>query len=112
MQHQFIEINKLSKSPLNARRTVASGTADDLKASILAHGLMQNLVVTEGDDGTFRVIEGARRMEAIKALQAEGKLPADYAVPCQIRGEEIALESSLAANTVRLAMHPADEFEA
>jgi ParB family chromosome partitioning protein len=112
MNHQLIEINKLSKSPLNARRTVAKGTPDDLKASILAHGLMQNLVVTESEDGTYRVIEGARRLEALKALQQDGRLPEGYVVPCQIVTEENALEKSLAANTVRLAMHPADEFEA
>lgn len=113
MNHQFIEVNKLCKSPLNVRRTVARGTSDDLKASILAHGgIMHNLVVTEGEDGTFHVIDGGRRLEALQALQAEGKLPADYAVPCQVRTGEHALEESLAANTIRLAMHPADEFEA
>jgi ParB family chromosome partitioning protein len=112
MQHQLIEVNKLEKSSQNARRTVAKGAAGDMKASILAHGILHNLVVTVDDGGTYRVTDGARRLEAVKALQAEGKLPADYAVPCQIRGEENALETSLAANTVRLAMHPADEFEA
>lgn len=113
MNHQFIEINKLSKSPLNVRRTVVKGAADDLKASIEAHGgIFHNLVVTESGDGTYQVIDGGRRLEAIQALQAEGKLPADYTVPCQVRSEENALESSLAANTVRLAMHPVDEFEA
>jgi ParB family transcriptional regulator, chromosome partitioning protein len=112
MNHQLIEINKLEKSPQNARRTVAKGAAEDLMASIIAHGILHNLVVTEGDGGMYRVTDGGRRLEALKALQKDGKLPADYAVPCQVRGEEDALETSLAANTVRLAMHPADEFEA
>src|SRR5262245_49167934 len=112
MQHQLIEINKLFKSPLNARRTVARGTGDDLKASILAHGLMHNLVVIDAGDGFYHVTDGARRLEALQALLADGKLPGDYAVPCQVRSEKNALETSLAANTVRLAMHPADEFEA
>ena len=85
---------------------------DELKASLLAHGLMQNLVVTDAGDGTFRVIAGGRRLAAIHALQAEGKLPEDFAVPCQVVTEEHALEMSLAENTVRLAMHPADQFEA
>jgi ParB family transcriptional regulator, chromosome partitioning protein len=112
MNHQLIEINKLSKSPQNVRRTIAKGADDEMKASILAHGLMQNLVVTEGEDGTFRVIEGARRLQALKSLQQDGKLPEWHTVPCQIVDEETALEKSLAANTVRLPMHPADEFEA
>ena len=83
-----------------------------MKASILAHGLMQNLVVTADAKGGYRVIAGSRRLEALRALQAEGKLPGDHAVPCQVASDEHALEMSLAENTVRLAMHPADEFEA
>jgi ParB family chromosome partitioning protein len=84
---------------------------EELKASLLAHGLMQNLVVTDTGDGTYRVIAGGRRLEAIQSLQAEGKLSGDFSVPCQIVTEQHALEMSLAENTVRLAMHPADQFE-
>lgn len=111
-QPQLIAVSKLEKSPLNARRTVASTGLDELKASILAHGLMQNLVVTDAGDGMFHVIAGGRRLEAIRSLQAEEKLPQDFAVPCQIATEKSAQEMSLAENMVRLAMHPADQFEA
>jgi ParB family chromosome partitioning protein len=113
MQYHLIEVNKLNKSPQNVRRTVAKEASEDLKASILAHGgILHNLVVTAGEGGIYHVIDGGRRLEALKALQVEGKLPVDYAVPCQIREAQDALETSLAANTIRLAMHPADEFEA
>ncbi len=111
-QPQLIAVNRLEKSPLNARRTAAKMGMEELKASLLSHGLMQNLVVTDKGDGTYRVIAGGRRLEAIHSLQAEGKLPEDFAVPCQIVTEEHATEMSLAENTVRLAMHPADQFEA
>jgi ParB family chromosome partitioning protein len=111
-QPQLIAVNRLEKSPLNARRTHAKMGMDELKSSILSHGLMQNLVVTDKGDGIFRVIAGGRRLEAIQSLQTEGKLPEDFAVPCQVVTEEHALEMSLAENTVRLAMHPADQFEA
>ncbi|HTU17728.1 MAG TPA: ParB/RepB/Spo0J family partition protein [Gemmataceae bacterium] len=111
-QPQLIAVSRLEKSPLNVRRTTGKAGIDELKASLMAHGLMQNLVVTDAGDGRFHVIAGGRRLEAIHALQAEGKLPADFAVPCQIVTEERALEMSLAENTVRLAMHPADQFEA
>ena len=111
-QPQLIAVNRLEKSPLNARRTAAKMGMEELKASLLAHGLMQNLVVTEAGDGKYRVIAGGRRLEAIQSLQAEGILPEDFAVPCQIVTEQHATEMSLAENTVRLAMHPADEFEA
>ena len=39
-------------------------------------------------------------------------MPEDFAVPCQVVTDDHALEMSLAENTVRLAMHPADQFEA
>jgi ParB family chromosome partitioning protein len=109
---QLIAASNLEKSLLNARRTVVSMGMDELKASLLAHGLMQNLVVTNEGHGRYRVIAGGRRLAAIHALQSEGKLPEDFAVPCQIVTEQHALEMSLAENTVRLAMHPADQFEA
>src|SRR5690606_40486971 len=41
-QSRLIEARKLVKSPLNVRRTIARSGIEELKASILAHGLMQN----------------------------------------------------------------------
>jgi ParB family chromosome partitioning protein len=73
---------------------------------------MQNLVATDAGNGVYHVIAGGRRLEAIRSLQAEGKLAQDYAVPCQVVSDRHALEMSLAENTVRLAMHPADQYEA
>ena len=111
-QTRLIAASLLEKSPRNARKTAPKGGLEELKASILAHGLMQNLVVTDAGTGTFHVIAGGRRLEAIHSLQAEGKLPDDFAVPCQLVAEASAPEMSLAENFVRLAMHPADQFDA
>src|SRR5438093_8969212 len=83
-QPQLIAVSRLEKSPHNARRTVGKTGMDELKASLLAHGLMQNLVVTDAGDGSYRVIAGGRRLEALRALQVEGKLAQDLAVPCQV----------------------------
>jgi ParB family transcriptional regulator, chromosome partitioning protein len=109
---RLIAVAKLKESPQNVRRTATREALEELKASILALGLMQNLVVTAAPRGTYRVTAGGRRLAALRELQKEGKLPADYAVPCQVVADDQALEMSLAENTVRLAMHPADEFEA
>jgi ParB family chromosome partitioning protein len=110
---QNIPLDKLVKSPRNVRKTPASEAAEaELRASIAAHGLQQNLVVAPANgDGVHEVIAGGRRLAALKALRAEGKLPAECAVPCFIRTESAA-EISLAENMVRQAMHPADQFEA
>src|ERR1700722_19945839 len=86
-QLQLIVATRLEKSPLNARRTAVKVGMDELKASLLAHGLMQNLVVTDAGDDTYRVIAGGRRLEAIQALQAEGKLPGDFGAPCKLGAE-------------------------
>ncbi len=112
MTNQYIELNKLVKSPLNVRKTASKAADKELKASILSHGLMQNLVVTDARDGTYQVIAGARRLAAMQELIEKKKLPADHSVPCQVVTEERAAEMSLAENTVRQAMHPMDEFEA
>jgi ParB family chromosome partitioning protein len=107
-----IEVKNLEKSPLNARKTVSKTASEELKASILAHGLLQNLTVTDAGGGKYHVIAGARRLAALQSLIEDGNLPENHAVPCQIVTEEWAAEMSLAENTVREAMHPADEFEA
>lgn len=111
---QLIAVSNLEKSPVNARKTFNQKSLEELKASILTHGIMQNLLVTSQDDktGKYYVIAGARRLEAMQQLQQEKKLSADCAVPCQIKADGDDLELSIAENTVREAMHPADEFEA
>lgn len=109
---QLIPVSKLIKSPRNVRKTGSKAAHEELKASIMAHGLMQNLVATDAGGGYYEVVAGARRMEALQSLIEEDKLPEDHAVPCQVVSEEQAQEMSLAENVVRLAMHPADQFEA
>lgn len=110
---QSIPLDKLVKSAANVRKTPPSVAEQaELKASIAAHGLQQNLVVRRTrKKGIFEVVAGGRRLDALKDLQAEGAVPADYAVPCQVRTKDVE-EISLAENTVRAPMHPADEFEA
>jgi ParB family transcriptional regulator, chromosome partitioning protein len=110
---QHIPLDKLVKSLRNVRKTPPSETAEaELRASIAAHGLQQNLVVAPANgDGVHEVIAGGRRLAALKTLQAEGELPPECVVPCFIRTEDAA-EISLAENIVRYAMHPADQFEA
>jgi ParB family chromosome partitioning protein len=112
MTFTSIDIERLKVSPHNVRKSHNKTSFEELKASILAHGLMQNLVVTEADDGTYFVIAGARRLAALQALVKDGAL-ARGEVPCQlVKDGGDAHEMSLAENTVREAMHPADEFEA
>src|SRR5690349_3309876 len=86
-QPQLIALGKLEKSPRNARRTVAKGASEELKASILAHGLMQNLVVTDAGDGTYRVIAGARRRPITSAASPASSCSAWVVKSSAIHGQ-------------------------
>ncbi len=114
-----IPLNRLELAPENVRKTPADPAAfAELKASIAAHDLLENLIVRvehPGENGIERgaVIAGGRRLAAMKALAEEGALDADHPVPCRVTGaEENAGELSLAENVVRVAMHPADQVVA
>ena len=110
-----IPLDKLVLSPANVRKTPPSAAEDaELKASIKTRGLKQNLVVhpSAGEKGVFEVTAGGRRLKALQELAAEGAIPADFKAPCLVEETEAALETSLMENTVRAAMHPADEFVA
>jgi ParB family transcriptional regulator, chromosome partitioning protein len=118
----LIPLNKLARSSLNVRKT-GPEAIDDLAASIVVHGLLQNLTVirkptsgkakAKSKDAahTYEVVAGGRRLAALQALAKQKRIPKDYAVPCKVindSGEEL----SLVENTVRQPMHPADQFEA
>ena len=114
-----IPLSQLELSPDNARKTPADASAfTELKASIAAHGQLENLIARSmepGADGPGRyaVIAGGRRLAAMQALAAEGALDEDHPVPCRMIGAIVAAEEvSLAENSVRAAMHPADQVEA
>ncbi len=113
--HPRIPLSALHLSPLNARKT-RTGDVDDLAASIAAHGLLQNLTVTvNSKPGEFEVVAGGRRLAAMQQLEREGRLPEalQAGVPCLvIEDNDVAHEASTAENTLREAMHPADQFEA
>ena len=114
-----IPLSQLELSPGNVRKTPADASAfTELKASIAAHGLLENLIARAMEPGTdcvarYAVIAGGRRLAAMQALAAEGALKEDHPVPCHmIDGIVAAEEVSLAENSVRAAMHPADQVEA
>lgn len=109
---QHISLDALRLSPRNARKT-GGEDIDDLVASIEAEGILQNLVVTAANDGMFDVEAGGRRLRALQLLREQGRLRAGLElVPCRIVADDVAGEASLAENTVREAMHPADQFDA
>ena len=115
----FIPLNKLKKSPRNARKTPHSkADIEALAASIAANGMLQNPVVEPESDGKdkptgFYLVtagEGRRMAQLLRAKRKE--ITKSEPVRCLIDTEHNAFEISLAENAVRSNMHPADQFEA
>lgn len=113
-----IPLSSLVPSPYNVRRH-ATTHVEELAALIDAQGLLQNLIVTEHVGGRgkarkvkFAVAAGERRRRAMLLLQQRGRLPEAHEVLCELVPVERGIEVSLAENSGREPMHPADEFEA
>lgn len=113
MTENTIPLNKLVTWTGNVRKTAKHDGIDELAASIAAHGLLQSLVVRKTSRGRFAVVAGERRRQAMARLAEAGQLEADHPVSCRIVDAEAdATEISLTENVMRMAMHPADQFEA
>jgi ParB family chromosome partitioning protein len=109
----MIPLNKLIASGLNARKITTSAENNaELRASLLAFGVLENLIVYGAGKDKFAVAAGERRRASLKLLLKEKKIPANFAVPCIVRPEDEAVELSLAENIIRVAMHPIDQFAA
>ncbi len=114
-----IPLSSLALAPENVRKTPPDPRADaELKASIAALGLLENLVVRidtpdENSADRYAVVAGGRRLKAMQALVEDGVIDADHPVSCLVRADDgEAGEISLAENVVRIAMHPADQVVA
>ncbi len=110
-----IPLSRLALAPENVRKTPPDPRADaELKASIAALGLLENLVVRADDNDAERyaVVAGGRRFRAMQALVEDKVLDADHPVPCLVKSEVEPAELSLAENVIRVPMHPADQVVA
>jgi ParB family chromosome partitioning protein len=113
-----VPLNKLKKSPKNVRKTPHGDHAvAALAASIVAHGLLQNLVVEpELKDGRttghYLVNVGEGRRLALLSLAKRKAVRKDEPVRCLLGEAETAEQTSLAENIIRESMHPLDEYEA
>lgn len=115
----FIPLNKLKKSPKNARKTPHSeASIEAYAASIAAKGIIQNLVVEPELDedkaatGFYFVTvgEGRRLAQLLRVKRKEIKKTEP--IRCVIDTVNDAFEISLDENVTRENMHPADQFEA
>ncbi|RUT81135.1 ParB/Srx family N-terminal domain-containing protein, partial [Mesorhizobium sp. M7A.T.Ca.US.000.02.2.1] len=110
MSTTTLPLSQLVVSPKNVRPKPGDVTA--LAASIAAQGLLQNLVVSPTENGTYQVDAGGRRFAALTLLAEQGKLAADFPVPVIVISAEDATAASLAENVQRENMNPVDELNA
>jgi ParB family chromosome partitioning protein len=114
----FIPLNKLKKSPRNARKTPhPEADIESLAASIAAHGMLQNPVIEpeikDGKATGFYLVtigEGRRQAQLLRAKRKQ--IAKAEPIRCVLETAQDAYEISLAENAIRSPMHPADQFEA
>lgn len=106
---------KLAKSPSNVRKTSDPEADAQLEASIVAHGILQNLIglPVARKKGQYRITAGGRRLDAVHRAIDKGELPADFELPVKVLADaNDAVEISLSENFFKLAMNPADACRA
>lgn len=107
---------RLSPSPLNPRKHARSTeTITQLANSILAHGILQNLVVRPREkEGHYEIAAGEGRWLAVKELLERGAVDEDYELPVAVKAltDDDMIEIGLIENIQRNDLHPLDEAEA
>jgi len=108
----LVPLDRLFISEANVRKVHHEEGLVELAALIEAQGLLQRLSVVAHRDGRFAVVAGGRRLRAMQLLAESGRWSASQPVECKLYEEAQAVQVSLAENSGREGMHPADQMEA
>jgi ParB family chromosome partitioning protein len=103
-----LPVDKIHPNPHQPRNRMDPGEMDELAASIREHGVIQPLIVTEGDQpGGYTLIAGERRLLAARQAGLA-------AVPAIIReaSDQQRLELALIENLQRTDLGPLEAAEA
>lgn len=121
MDQISLTADRLILDTSNARKMRDKDSLASLKASILAHGIIQPIAVRPPEPSErdlqgqlYRVAAGGRRYSAVVELIAEGKIEPTFEIPALVKDvdDDTADEMSLAENILRREMRPVDEFKA
>jgi ParB family chromosome partitioning protein len=115
-----VTLSNLMVHPKNVRAKSGQGyEAQDiapLSANIQEFGLLQPLLVQELENGKFGVLAGGRRLEALKALSAEGAKGFGQRSKVQVnvvdKNVDHTVALSLSENILSMPMDALDRFEA
>lgn len=103
---QEIKINELRANPYQPRKIFQQEAIDELKQSVLEHGILQPIIVRKSIKG-YEIVAGERRFRAAKAASLE-------VVPVVVRtfSEQQMMELALLENLQREDLTPLEEAEA
>jgi len=113
----FVPLNRLKKSPRNARKVPHGEAAiEALAASIQHKGMIQNLVVEpevkDGEPTGFYFVTAGEGRRLAQVLRAKRKqITRTEPLRCYVDTANDPSEVSLDENVTRTPMHPADQFE-
>jgi len=107
---QDIPLNQLHPSKRNVRKSATTPAQDEqLKASLAAHGVLQNLVVLPmAKKNCFEVVAGGRRLKLLKALVKEKRMAKDAPILCGLLPADASAEEISQAENIKADMDPID----
>jgi len=100
-----LPLNAVRPNPEQPRADIEDASLEELAASIREHGVLQPLLVSEGDDGSYTLIAGERRLRAAR-LAGLSTVPAVIRERLDARTE---LELALVENLQRRDLSPIEE---
>lgn len=103
---QEISLKELRPNPYQPRKTFQQEAIDELKASIIEHGILQPLVVRKSIKG-YEIVVGERRFRAAK----EAKLATVPAVVRELTEQQM-MELAVLENLQREDLNPIEEGQA
>ncbi|WML24336.1 ParB/RepB/Spo0J family partition protein [Neobacillus sp. OS1-33] len=100
---QEIKLTELRPNPYQPRKTFQQETIDELKESIIEHGILQPIVVRKSIRG-FEIVVGERRFRAAKEAKLE-------TIPAVVRelSEQQMMELAVLENLQREDLNPIEE---
>ena len=116
MQRIHVQLDQLVYNSAINPRHASDNDVSDLVPVIRTKGFRDALWVRESksNDGKYEVIDGSRRIGAVKALLDDGVVTCPDGIPadCFDVDDDAARELALGANVARRDLSPADESEA
>ena len=103
-----LAVGHLRPNRFQPRTDFDDDSIQELAASIKAQGMVQPIVVSAEDDGSYRIIAGERRWRASRRAGLE-MVPV---VVRQVSGDQELLELALVENLQRRDLNPVEEAEA